>query len=325
MVGKTTAAAGASRRLKAAAVASAQRERINLVNTTFFTSSSTRVNPITGEILPLPTIPPVSIGFIEYPDGGCELFGVRRITNKSTSAYLDTEELRHEAEEKSYGNKEAERRAEERTEVNKARSTQMACRRAKTKVRRICRYYGLSVMVTLTFPGKGVHDYDEALHYVQKFINDHGSALYLDGVYVAVPELHPKGHGWHWHVLVHRRFTLEEKEWLDWQWTLFLERKGMKVSGGAKFVRINLKDFKNARSGAAYASKYIGKTFDSDERLKNRKRYLCSRKIHVEVKHGNAFSLDEVRNLIWQIDDAYTFDSNENDEWLGPEVLWASW
>jgi hypothetical protein len=138
----------------------------------------------------------------------------------------------------------------------------MAYRRAKTKVRRIYRYYELRVMVTLMFPGEGVHDYDQALLYVQKFINDRGSALHLGGVYVAVPELQPKGHGWHLHVLIHRRFTLKEKEWLDWQWTLLLKRKGMKVSGCAKFARINLKDFKNARSGAAYASKYINKTFE---------------------------------------------------------------
>lgn len=321
MPNPANASAGALLRLKADANASAQRERINLVNTTFFTRNSLRVNPITGEYLELPHIPPVSIGFIEYPDGGAELFGVRRIDRKSNNSD-DFESLPDENDSVSC----EKREKQTLTPADKASWSRLsACRRAKTKVRRICRYYGLHVMVTLTFPSEGIQDYDTALYCVQKFINDHGECLHLGGVYVAVPELHPSGHGWHWHVLIERTLTKEELNNLRWQWTLFLERKGIYLSSGAKFARINVKAFANAQNGAAYASKYIGKSFESDTREINRKRYLASKRAMVPIKHGNAFSLDEVRSFLFKIEGTFVYDSSNSDDWSGPDTLWACW
>ena len=76
-------------------------------------------------------------------------------------------------------------------------------------------------MVTLTFPAEGVHDYDRSLRYLQDFLHDHGELLRLGGHYLAVPELHPGGHGWHWHVLVGRRFAKVELADLRQGWTDF--------------------------------------------------------------------------------------------------------
>lgn len=180
-------------------------------------------------------------------------------------------------------------------------------------------------MVTLTFPGEGIHDYDTALKCMQRFINDHGQYLHLSGVYVAVPELHPNGHGWHWHVLVQRIFIKEELNNLRWQWTLFLERKVIYLSGDAKFARINVKAFIDVASGAAYASKYIRKSFDGDQRQINRKRYLASKRAKVPIKKGKAWNMEEIKEYLLLFDDAFLFESSRTEDWLGPNVLWASW
>lgn len=81
-------------------------------------------------------------------------------------------------------------------------------------------------MVTLTFPGVGVHNYDLALKLLQDFIHDHGDAPHWGKEWLAVPELHPGGHGLHWHVLaaaVHEAGIGEPGV----GWTEFLRRRGM--------------------------------------------------------------------------------------------------
>lgn len=298
---------------------------LKLADTTLFTSNYCKVDPITGEVLPFPAVPPVSVGLIQYPDGGGELYGAYRMGSKDNGVAAEREEIQQAAEEREHGPLVASLLANKRDELKAERSVQTAVQRARTQVRRIIRMYELRVMVTFTFPDEGVHDYDQALKLMQRFINDHGLCLHRGGVWLAVPELHAGGHGWHWHVAVKDFFSEEELFMLRGKWTLYLLRKGFKLPEGCKWVHVNLSGEKKRGRLAGYLSKYLQKAFEDDTRTKGRKRYLASKQIKIDVKRGNAYSLNEVRELAWQIKGAHVFDSQENDGWLGPDIVWASW
>lgn len=297
------------------------RPEPSLVVASFLGRESEWVDPSTGEVRP-----PVKVGFIEYPDGGGELYGIvnRVRSGRSTDAGL-REWRTHQREVRELGQLKANERAEERRRAREERSASECARRARSNVRRLCRSYGLRYMVTLTFPGAGVHDYDRALQLVQDFIHDHGEALHCGREWLAVPERHPGGHGWHWHVLVPERFTKPGLKALRTGWTEFLRRRGMPPSGGARFVRIDVKRFGDAERAAMYAAKYVGKAFESGEREKGRKRYLRPTRLAVEVGQGSAGSLAEVRDAINEIGARTSFSSSDAKEWQGPPMVWATW
>jgi hypothetical protein len=77
-----------------------------------------------------------------------------------------------------------------------------SARRAVGEVRSIVRASGLRTMWTFTFPGDGEHAYDVAVRVFEAFVPflRHWHA----GAYLWVPELHPGGHGWHFHMAVSR-------------------------------------------------------------------------------------------------------------------------
>ena len=317
-----TAAAGAPRRLKADAVEGAAKQHLlSLVSTTFFGRVERFVDKETGEILQAP----VKVGLIKYPDGGAELFALPRSKRSKQDNSGIKEQRLYEEDLKKFGPEVAAANVAIREEVRQQRSKSEAARRARCRVRRICRSYNLSVMVTLTFPGDGIHDYDLALRYVQDFIHDHGMIIHLGGMWLAVPKLHPNGHGCHWHILVSRRFKKSELVKLWNEWTLYLGRKGVVPSGGAKFVRIDVEEFENAGHASAYAAKYVGKSFDRDSEMKYRKRYLSKKKADVAVQEGGAWCLDEVREFISAHIDGYVYDSAQDEEWQGPPMVWTSW
>jgi hypothetical protein len=271
---------------------------------------------------------PVRVGYIEYPDGGGELFGVASGTSgrrKSSGSNL-AEWRQRVRDERECGHERADELAAERRLPHEERSAAECARRAKSRVRRLCRSYGLDHMVTLTFPGHGVHEYNYALRLVQDFVHDHGEAIHRGrGKWLAVPELHPGGHGWHWHVLVDGRFSKTELEKLRVEWTEFLRRREMRPSGGATYVRIDVKGFKNASTAASYAAKYVAKGFGGDDRQKGRKRFLRPQGLDVAVQRGWASALDEVREAIEQIGPDVVFESGGTEDWRGPPMVWAAW
>ncbi|MDZ4655876.1 MAG: hypothetical protein U1F44_08380 [Coriobacteriia bacterium] len=126
-------------------------------------------------------------------------------------------------------------------------------------------------------------------------------------------------------MLVPHRFTKEELSTLRVGWTEYLRRHGMVPSGGATFVRIDVKRWPDAARAASYAAKYAGKSFDGDDRQKGRKRYLIPRGLDVPVQRGGALNLDEVREAIGQIGATVVFESSEDAEWRGPAMVWSSW
>jgi hypothetical protein len=179
-------------------------------------------------------------------------------------------------------------------------------------------------MVTLTFPGVGVHDYNRALRLLQNYIHDHGGQLHLGGHYLAVPELHPGKHGWHWHVLVHRRFSRQELDALWCGWTNYLGRKGIEPSGGARFVRVDVKRWGTASRAAGYAAKYVGKTFEGAAIGKGRRRFLVSLGAEIEAQRFVAASVEEVAAAVREeVPSAYVIEVGAEDG--RPPIVWAGW
>jgi hypothetical protein len=264
----------------------------------------------------------VCVSVIEYPDG-VELSAVPRPQPVQTASVKESELQRYERELHEHGAAEANARAVERRRCRQQRSAEESVRRARTRVRRIVRAYGLRYMVTLTFPGDGVHDYDRALRLIQDFVHDHGTTVHHGDHYVAVPELHPAGHGWHWHVLVSRRFTKSELKALWCGWTAFLGRREMHPSGGAHYVRIDIKAWTSPSAASSYAAKYVGKSFGDSGHGKHRRRFLASRGAVVDAQKASADSLSEVLRVIESVPGAVV-RRIEADQGR-PALVWAAW
>jgi hypothetical protein len=264
----------------------------------------------------------VGVSVYEYPDG-VELTAVPRTPSRPKKDVAEREWLQYEQDVRAVGPEEAKRRADERQAARAERTSDESVRRAKTRVRRVVRYFGLRYMVTLTFPGEGVHDYNQGLRVLQDFIHDHGARLHLGGQYVAVPELHPRGHGWHWHVLVGRRFSRAELRALRVGWTAFLGRKGMHPSGGATWVRIDVKDWGTSANAGGYASKYVGKSFEAAELGKNRRRFLASHGAVVQSEKAWAESLSEVEAVCESVPGGQVVLTEREDG--RPAIVWAVW
>lgn len=277
-------------------------------------------NTETGEIFDAP----ITAGFVVYPDGGVELWGVKASRRRRTDPEIPIQcENLLQPSGPTVQPKHPDR-AEEGPDDGPTRSQQVSIRRARTRVRRMIRYYGLHLMVTLTFPGAGIHDYETALRYIQDFIHDHGRYLHLGGKWVAVPELHPGGHGWHWHVVVFKRFKRKELAALRTAWTDFLKRRGHLPSGGARYARIDLKDWGSPQKAAGYLAKYIGKSFEDDSRGKHRRRFLAALDMPVPSQRGGCATLEELRQLADRIGCRFVFESFEDPRWSGPPMVWAS-
>jgi hypothetical protein len=139
---------------------------------------------------------------------------------------------------------------------------------------RLARYSSMQNMYTLTFPGEGVHDYGDAYKLVSGFVRDKGGWL-RDRGYLAVAELHPRGHGWHWHILFRgprmpRSILME----LQKTWSAYV-RSHADIPGwdGRSLVRHHVKRWSSARMAARYAGKYVAKNV-GEGLAPGRQRYL---------------------------------------------------
>lgn len=148
--------------------------------------------------------------------------------------------------------------------------------RARRTVSRLGRYCEMVNMYTLTFPGEGVHDYGGAYKLVSGFVRDKGGWLRARG-YLAVAELHPRGHGWHWHILF-RGPRMPRHILMDLQraWTAYLADH-VEIPGwdGKSLARHHVKRWHSARMASRYAGKYVAKNV-GDGLAPGRQRYLRS-------------------------------------------------
>jgi hypothetical protein len=152
-------------------------------------------------------------------------------------------------------------------------------KRAARKVRQVCRANGMQDILALTWPGEGVHEYDRAYDALAGFIRDTKAGKFLrERGYLAVPELHPGGHGFHWHVAVkggkcpRRMLEAIKREWAAYIW------KHCRPGGwnGTGKVRCHWKHYDTAQECAGYGAKYLTKTFVEGHVAPGRQRYLRS-------------------------------------------------
>ena len=145
----------------------------------------------------------------------------------------------------------------ERKQANQKRNGQ----RAKQEVRRLARLNQLRYLITVTFPGFGEHDFARANRAISTFCRKRAHVVLL-GRSLAVPELHPKGHGWHWHLLTPHRLNVAQVRLL---WTQHLRSLGYeRPATRSGLAMVNATDLGAAKKAAGYAAKYVGKTFGAD-------------------------------------------------------------
>lgn len=206
-------------------------------------------------------------------------------------------------------------------ELNRAR----AGARAKGQVRRAVRSSGLRYMLTLTWPGAGCQDFSESMRHVREFLGKHAARLGLRH-YVAVPELHPSGHGWHWHVLVRQRIQVDAVREC---WRLHLGRRGWAPSGGARWVRIDAKDWGSTRAALRYATKYVTKKCAVPP---GRHRYLMADVARAADPLVGMVSAETPGELLAELIalgvpvDCWLVIKGDGDaDWQGPPLLLARW
>lgn len=153
----------------------------------------------------------------------------------------------------------------ERAEQNRERST----RRARTKVRRLAKVKGLTVLLTLTYRenmldrDRMARDLDVFLKRVRRVIPDFE--------YVAVFERQKRG-AWHAHIAVRKvlshylrkGFLVRSYDLLRSMW-----RGVVGADNGNVDVSRNKRVNRSSAKLAAYLSKYIGKTFNQAEKHVN--------------------------------------------------------
>ena len=237
-----------------------------------------------------------SLSWVDYPDGGREVGAVRVYPGRVVSRQV-------------------------RSRTGKYR--ERGARRARREVVRRARYYGLRYMWTFTFPGEGVHDYVRAAGLFAEWMRKHGERWFR-GDYLTVMEWHPGGHGWHVHVLSSRRPPLVWLVRMRMSWTLFLKRRGMAPSGGARVVRVHVKDWGTGYAAGRYAGKYVAKDF---ERVPvGHRRFRCGYGVR-PVERQRCVIGGAIQEVLRQVVSwgrvVWIWMSSSEDGWSGPPALAA--
>lgn len=162
--------------------------------------------------------------------------------------------------------------AEEKRQANLRR----AARRAKTKVRRLCKAFGCDTMLTLTYR-ENQTDLERMLKDLKAFVRK--VRVLMPGFrYVACFE--PQGRGaWHSHIAIRaieKRFRVRGV-WIKsfdalrsiWRGVVGIDNGNIDISDGQKKGRKRAKKRSPARL-AAYMSKYMLKGFEDGEEYANR-------------------------------------------------------
>ena len=205
-------------------------------------------------------------------------------------------------------------------EPDPARARLEAGRRARTKVRRYCASNRLNRLGTLTYGGDGCHDERQVRRDVGKFFRALRTSLGSDPLpYLWVPEWHPGGHGLHVHFAVGR----------------FVRRSLIDEAWGRGFVHIKLLgdisagagDLSESRMAARYLAKYVTKTspdssgaglhrYEVAEGFQPRKVAFTGRTGDQALAAASAAMAGEPERVWW---------SAEDEAWVGPPAVWASW
>lgn len=163
--------------------------------------------------------------------------------------------------------------AEEKKRANIFR----AKRRAKTRVRRLCKAFGVNTMFTLTYR-RNVEDLDECKRHVKAFVRR--AKGYIPGFrYVAAFERQQRG-AWHVHMAtqsIDQRFRVKGA-WVKsydvlrsiWRGIVGFDNGTVNVSDGRGRGRNRAPRRRSPARLAAYMSKYMLKAFEDGEEYSNR-------------------------------------------------------
>lgn len=165
-------------------------------------------------------------------------------------------------------------------------------RRAARVVRRLARYFEARFMWTFTFPGEGVHEYDRAYRAISTLMH-HGPVEWRKTWVCAVPEPHPEGHGFHWHVLVSRRCTKDVLRAVRVWWTnlCYSREYGGYVRPEYRcYVQVHVKRWASGRKAGGYAGKYVAKSIGEGHIPPGRHRYLRAEHLTIPAARIATFS-----------------------------------
>lgn len=211
---------------------------------------------------------------------------------------------------------EAEQAAE-----REAKNRERAARRAKTRVRHLCKVQGLETLLTLTYR-ENMQDPARAWKDLKEFVRRIRRTL-PGFAFVAVPERQARG-AIHWHLAVHRlpavlgaRNGVKVKSFnvVRAIWASVVGKVGDQSGGNVDVSRRRRSAQKSAAKVAAYISKYVSKGF-GDDALTGAHRYSSSQGIVVprpERRELLAESLAEVCGLVY------------GDAWGGELRLCGCW
>lgn len=194
-------------------------------------------------------------------------------------------------------------------------SQRVRASRARARVRRYCVRNMLTRMWTFTF-ADAVHDRAVALAAMQEFVRllrDHFGEPFP---YLYVFELHPKGHGWHVHLLTQSRWVKKDTMQRLWGHGIVQYSDGPKRHGRSKR--------EVARGAARYAAKYVGKDIEGG----------LERGVHA-YEPGQGFQPERVSRLAVSmrsgvgvavrafdgVAPSSLWDSAESEVWSGPPVI----
>jgi hypothetical protein len=203
-------------------------------------------------------------------------------------------------------------------EPEPGRALAEAERRARGKVRRYCAANGLSRLGTLTYAGEGCHNPVVVRGDIGRFFRNLRRGLGGERFpYLWVPELHPKGHGWHVHFAVAQYVarSLIEEAW-GWGFVHIKLIQGASVGSGVRG---------EARIAAGYLSKYLGKDlsgagglnrYDVAQGFQPRQEPITGRSESGVIGEAS----ERMGGPPW-----YVWRSVNQEGWKGPRAVWLQW
>jgi hypothetical protein len=198
-----------------------------------------------------------------------------------------------------------------------------AGRRARAQLRRYCAANRLNRFGTLTYRGAGEHDPVQARRDVAAFMRSLRSALGGKPLpYVWVPEWHKTDHGLHLHFALGRyvNHRLIRSTW--GHGNIWIKRHSELPVGATSLHE--------ARQAARYLSKYVSKSFDSDEssRALRLRRYSVAEGFQPQVMRLSGRWSGEVlgkANAVMAAEPSASWSSLDVEAWPGPPAVWFQW
>ncbi len=198
--------------------------------------------------------------------------------------------------------------------LDPARAAAEAARRARAIVRRTAGEHKLDRLWTLTFRSAcrercdAVKEYQTFMKRLQRKVGAVKA--------IAVPELHPGGHGWHVHIAIDR----------------FLPKLTVATAWGHGFVdarRLKAQGGRPAATAGRYIAKYLTKDAWADPAQRGTQRYLKSAGLVLVPYRARAMYpadlLAVVDRMKGPVPYVFEWTSLGMEDWRGPPAWFAMW